>query len=226
MKLLLVEDELPLSDALRQILSRQKYEVRTVADGNAAMDEALSGIYDIVLLDVMLPGCSGLQIVKAMREAGLSTPVLLLTAKSEIEDRVKGLDCGADDYLAKPFATEELLARLRALSRRKGEIITDNSLSFGDLSLDISCYELCCGEQRVRLSCKEMDIVKYLLLRGHMVVAKEELLTKLWGYDAQAENNNLEVYISFIRKKLAYLGTKVRIGTIRGVGYQLEEAEE
>ena len=223
MKILLVQDEAQLSDALCQILGKHRYEVTQAYDGERGLDEALSGIYDIVLLDIMLPKKDGLEVLRQIRAAGLSTPVLLLTAKGEVSDKVRGLDYGADDYLPKPFATEELLARMRALGRRKGEIM-DDVLSFSDLSLSLSAYELCCGSQRVKLSHKEFEIMKYLLLRPRIVVSKEELFTKLWGYDATAAANNLEVYVSFLRKKLLFLKAGVKITCLRNVGYQLEEA--
>lgn len=224
MKLLLVEDEKQLSDALCQILSKNRYEVFPCYDGETGLDEAMSGIYDVVLLDIMLPRLDGLEVLRQLRGAGISTPVLLLTAKGEITDKVKGLDCGADDYLPKPFATEELLARIRALGRRKGEIITKETLSFADLKLDLATYELSRRSLHVKLSRKELEMMKYFFLRPHVVVNKEDLLTKLWGFENSAASNNLEVYISFLRKKLAYLGSGVKINCIRGAGYQLEEA--
>ncbi len=223
MKLLLVEDEIQLSDALCQILGKNRYDVSPAYDGEQGLDEALSGIYDVILLDIMLPKKDGLEVLRQIRAAGLSTPVLLLTAKGEVSDKVRGLDYGADDYLPKPFATEELLARIRALGRRKGEIL-DDVLAFSGLSLSLSSYELCCGSRKVKLSNKEFEIMKFLLLRPRVVVSKEELFTKLWGYDATAAANNLEVYVSFLRKKLLFLQSNVKITCLRNVGYQLEEA--
>lgn len=221
MRLLLVEDELPLCEALTEILEKNHYSVTAVHDGEAGLDEALSGVYDILLLDIMLPKRSGLDILSEVRKSRSSVPVLLLTARNTPTDKVTGLDLGADDYLSKPFDTDELLARLRALSRRKGELIVDDTLSFSDLTLDLSTYELISGEKRTRLSGREFEIIRHFLLHQHAVVNKEELLVKFWGYETGADSNNLEVYISFLRKKLTFLGAHVKISALRGVGYQL-----
>lgn len=223
MKLLLVEDEKPLSDALCQILSKKRWDVAAAYDGEQGLDEALTGIYDIILLDIMLPKLDGLSLLRQLRAASISTPVLLLTAKGEVGDKVLGLDSGADDYLAKPFATEELLARIRAMTRRYGEILPDSTLRAGDLALDLSNYTLERGGQSVQLTNKEFEIMKQFFLRLHGIVNKEELLTKLWGFENAAAGNNLEVYISFLRKKMTYLGSHMRIACIRNVGYRLEE---
>ena len=223
MKVLLVEDEKQLSEALMQILKQNKYMVDGVHNGEDGLDYALTGIYDVIILDIMLPKLNGLEILKKIREENISTPVILLTAKGEVSDKIKGLDCGADDYLPKPFSTDELLARLRALTRRKGEVINDDTLYFGDFSLNLSTYILEGRKGNVRLALKELEILKYFLLRTGIVVNKEDLIIKIWGYESEAENNNIEVYISFLRKKLQYIGTQARISTIRGVGYKLEE---
>lgn len=222
MKLLLVEDEKQLSEALTQILKKNKYLVDAVYNGEDGLDYALTGIYDLIILDIMLPKLNGLEVLRRLRESNISSPVLLLTAKGEISDKVRGLDFGADDYLAKPFEPEELLARLRALCRRKGEIINDDILRFYDISLNLSTYILESKSSNVRLTLKEMEILKYFLLRPERVVNKEDLITKVWGFESEVENNNIEVYISFIRKKLQYVGSEVKISTIRGVGYKLE----
>lgn len=223
MKLLLVEDEKQLSEALVQILSKNKYKVDAVYDGEDALDYALTGIYDAIVLDIMIPKKSGIEVLKELRKADIKTPVIMLTAKSQIEDRVRGLDCGADDYLTKPFATEELLARLRAITRRKdNDLIKDNVLEFGDVRLNIETYDLEVNGQSIRLTAKEFDIIKYFMDRPKSVVTKDNLIAKLWGYEADVEYNNIEVYISFIRKKLTYLKSNVSIVTLRGVGYRLE----
>ncbi|QUH19737.1 response regulator transcription factor [Alkaliphilus sp. B6464] len=223
MKVLLVEDEKQLSEALIQILKQNKYMVDGVYNGEDGLDYALTGIYDVIILDIMLPKLNGLEILKKIREENISTPVILLTAKGEVLDKIKGLDCGADDYLPKPFSTDELLARLRALTRRKGEVINDDTLYFEDFSLNLSTYILEGRKGNVRLALKELEILKYFLLRPGIVVNKEDLIIKIWGYESEAENNNIEVYISFLRKKLQYIGTQAKISTIRGVGYKLEE---
>ena len=222
MRILLVEDERQLAEALMEILKKNKYMVDGVYNGEDGLDYALTDIYDLIILDIMLPKLNGLEILKKIRAKNISTPVILLTAKGEVSDKVKGLDYGADDYLAKPFSTDELLARLRALTRRKGEVIKDDTLSFEDLSLNLSTYILQGKNKNIRLSLKEMEILRYFLLRPKIVVNKEEMIVKIWGYESEAENNNIEVYISFLRKKFQYIGTKAKISTIRGVGYKLE----
>lgn len=223
MKLLLIEDEKELSEALFEILTNNKYLVDTFYDGEEGLDYALTGIYDVIILDIMLPKLNGISLLKQLRKLGISTPVIMLTAKSQIEDRVLGLDCGADDYLTKPFATEELLARLRSVTRRKGSVINDNVLTYGDIRLNIETYDLDVNSESIRLTLKEFEIIKYFMERPKCVVSKDDLITKLWGFDSEVEYNNIEVYISFIRKKLAYLNSKVSIITIRGVGYRMEE---
>lgn len=223
MTLLLVEDEKELSEALFQILTNNKYSVDAVYDGEEGLDYALTGIYDVIILDIMLPKLDGISLLKQLRKAGIPTPVIMLTAKSQIEDRVLGLDCGADDYLTKPFAIEELLARLRSITRRKGTVVNDNVLTYGDIRLNIETYDLDVNSESIRLTLKEFEIIKYFMERPKCVVSKDDLITKLWGFDSEVEYNNIEVYISFIRKKLVYLNSKVSIVTIRGVGYRMEE---
>ncbi|EEH98555.1 hypothetical protein CSBG_02181 [Clostridium sp. 7_2_43FAA] len=224
MKLLLVEDERELSEALFQILTNNKYSVDAVYDGEDGLDYALTGVYDVIVLDTMLPKLNGLSLLKQLRKSGISTPVIMLTAKSQIEDRVRGLDLGADDYLTKPFATEELLARLRSITRRKGNVVNDNILTYGDISLNLDTYDLDVNNENIRLTLKEFEIIKYFMERPKCVVSKDDLITKLWGFDSEVEYNNIEVYISFIRKKLTYLKSNVSIVTIRGVGYRMEDS--
>jgi DNA-binding response OmpR family regulator len=223
MRLLLVEDEKQLAEALAQILEKNNYIVDTAFDGEKGLEMALSGVYDIAILDIMLPKVNGLDILKEIRSNKMTMHILMLTAKAEITDKVKGLDYGADDYLAKPFSHHELLARLRSISRRKGEIIKDNVIEFSDIKLDLATYEFKCNENTIRLGLKEFEILKYFLCRPKIVVANDDIITKLWGYDADIEHNNIEVYISFLRKKLSHLGSRVSIKTIRGIGYKLEE---
>jgi len=222
MKILLVEDEEQLAEALSQILRKNKYEVDITYNGEDGLDFALTGIYDVIILDIMLPKLDGIEVLKTIRKENISTPVIFLTAKGEISDKVKGLNSGADDYLVKPFSTEELLARIKALTRRKGEIINDDVLSYKDLSLNLSTYELKGSKNKVKLTLKELEILKYFLLRPEKVVSKEDLIVKIWGYESDAENNNIEVYISFLRKKFEFIKTQAKISTIRGVGYKLE----
>ena len=222
MKLLLVEDEKQLSEALQQILIKNKYSVDAVYNGEEGLLYALSDVYDVIILDIMLPKLNGIEILKTIRKKGISTPVILLTAKATIEDKILGLDCGADDYLPKPFSTEELLARLRALTRRNGGFINENILEFSDIKLNLSTYDMEVKDNSITLTQKEFEILRYFMQRPKSVVSKDDLITKIWGYDSDIEYNNIEVYISFLRKKLAYVESNVKITTIRRVGYRLE----
>lgn len=226
MNVLLVEDEKSLSDALVHILKKEKYNVDAVYDGQSGYDYGVSGRYDIVLLDIMLPKMNGFDVLARLRKDGITTPILLLTARNQTSDKVRGLDMGADDYLAKPFSTNELLARMRALLRRKTDVIVTNEKTFGDLTLNLSNYELCAGGKSIKITLKESEILQYFLSRPNFVVTKDELIIKLWGYDSDVEYNNIEVYISFLRKKLAFLDARVVISTVRGVGYKMEEKTE
>jgi len=221
MRILIVEDEIRLAEALGQIMTEHKYTADVVHDGEDGLDYALSGIYDVIVLDVMLPKRNGFDIVRELRAQKDQTPVLLLTAKDEVQDKVTGLDCGADDYLTKPFFTEELLARVRALSRRQGDVVL-NELSFGDLRLNLSAYTLQCGAKSVRLGLKEFEVIRLLLSNPKIILSKETLLLKIWGSESDAEDNNVEAYISFLRKKLAFLNSTVQIAAARKLGYHLE----
>ena len=225
MRILIVDDEVRLAEALGQIMTQNKYIADIVNDGESGYDYAMSGIYDVIILDVMLPKMNGFEIVRKMRENKEKTPVILLTAKDAVQDKVTGLDCGADDYLTKPFSPEELLARVRALSRRQGEIVS-NELKFGDLVLNQSANTLFCGAKSIRLGLKEFEILRLLMSNHKNIVTKEDLLLKVWGSDSNAEDNNVEVYISFLRKKLFFLCATATIETIRKIGYHLEENKE
>lgn len=225
MRILIVEDELHLAEALTHILRKNNYTADAVNDGASGLDYALSGIYDLILLDIMLPEMDGITVLKSIRKEGISTPVILLTAKGEISDKVRGLDSGADDYLAKPFATEELLARIRSASRRKGEVLVDNTLKFGDIELNMANLRLSGKGKEIKLILKESELMELLMQRKTAITSKELVIEKLWGFDTDAEHNNVEVYISFLRKKLAYLDSSVAINTIRGAGYVLEVRE-
>ncbi len=222
MRLLLVEDEKQLSEALQQILIKNKYSVDAVYSGDDGLDYALTDVYDVIILDIMLPKLSGLDILRKIRSEKISTPVILLTAKGSVEDKILGLDSGADDYLPKPFVPDELLARLRALTRRNGEFINENILEFSDIKLNLSTYDMEANGSSITLTQKEFEILKYFMQRPKLVVSKDDLITKLWGFDAEVEHNNIEVYISFLRKKLSYVESDVKITTIRRVGYRLE----
>ena len=227
MRLLIVEDEVRLADTLRQLLNRQGYTADVYYDGVSGLDNATTGIYDLMVLDVMLPGMNGFQVVKKLREAGVTTPVLMLTAKSDVSDRIHGLDCGADYYLTKPFEPEELLACVRTLLRRSGgQLQESDTLTWGDLSLERATFSLSCAERAVRLSRREYDLIELLMRNGNQVVTKEQMLVKVWGYDSQAEDNNVEVYISFLRRKLTHLHSAVKIKTLRMLGYCLTQEVE
>lgn len=224
MRILIVEDEVRLADTLRRLLHYGGYSADVCHDGVEGLDNALSGIYDLLVLDVMLPKMDGLTLLRTLRAQGSNLPVLLLTAKSELQDRVSGLDSGADYYLTKPFEPEELLACVRSLLRR-GENTAADALRWEDLSLEQGTFRLLCGERSVRLSRKEYDLMALLLQNGQQVVSKEQILLKVWGYDSAAEDNSVEVYISFLRRKLSHLHSRVHIKTLRMVGYCLEVAE-
>ena len=224
MRVLVVEDEVRLASTLQDLLELNGYTTDVCHDGEAGLDNALSAIYDVVVLDVMLPRMDGFTVVQRLRAAGNSTPVLMLTARSEVSDRVTGLDRGADYYLTKPFEPQELLACIRALSRRQPELRNTDALEYGDLKLDKSSFALICGERSVRLSRKEFDMMELLMLNREIVITKENLLLKIWGYESDAEDNNVEVYISFLRRKLSHLRSTVRIKTIRLVGSCLESS--
>ncbi|GIP47744.1 response regulator transcription factor [Paenibacillus sp. DXFW5] len=222
MRILIAEDEVHLAEALSQILKKHHYSVDVVHNGEAGLDNAQSGIYDLLLLDVMMPKMDGFTVLKTLRAEGISTPVILLTAKGEIEDKVSGLDYGADDYIAKPFSTEELMARIRAALRRKGEVIPEDALKFGDIELNTTNLKLSSQGKEIKLNLKECELLELLINRKQAVTSKEQIIEKLWGFDSEVEHNNVEVYISFLRKKFTFLHSAVRIGTIRGVGYVLE----
>lgn len=222
MKLLLAEDTRDLNQALTAILEHEGYQVDPVFDGAAALEKLLASPYDAAVLDIMMPKMDGLTVLRKIREEGLTLPVIMLTAKSEVDDRVEGLDAGADDYLTKPFAIKELLARIRSMTRRQPEL-SDSVLKFGNLSLDRSDYELAGPDGSTKLANKEFQIMEMLMTNPGQVISTERFLEKIWGYDTDAEVNVVWVYISTLRKKLASLGTSVQIKAARGVGYSLED---
>ena len=200
MNILVVEDEKKLADSLCEILRSQKYNCDVVYNGADGLDYAETGIYDVIVLDEMLPKLSGFDIIKALRAKHVNTPIIILTALDDISDKIVGLDYGADDYMTKPFVKQELLARIRALSRRKGDVIIDE-ITFGDLKLNLNEYTLYCNKKSIRISSKEFEIMRLLLSNPSQIFSKEDLITKVWGYLSDAEDNNVEVYISFLRKK-------------------------
>ncbi len=220
MKILIIEDEKTLAESVRMLLASKGFETDAVYDGESGEQYAMLNIYDLIILDVMLPKQNGFQVAGHLREKHNSTPVLMLTAKSDVEDKVKGLNSGADYYLTKPFDSRELLACVNALLRRQGTQV--NELVYGNTKLDLDSALLVCGDENVRLSAKEFDIMRILMVSGKNHVSKEMLLTKVWGYDSNAVENHVEVYVGFLRKKLTSIGSDIRIEAVRKLGYHLE----
>ena len=220
MRVLVVEDEKRLSETIADIIEDAGDIVDVDNNGEDGYYDAVSGIYDAIVLDVMLPGMNGFDILRKIREEKITTPVLMLTARTGLEDRVNGLNMGADYYLTKPFENDELVAALHAIMRRKTEIIPD-VLSFGDLTLDPSSCELKCKEHSVRLNAKELDLMRYLMINGDNIISKETIINKIWGYDSDAGDNNVEAYISFLRRKISRLKSGVSIEVVRKMGYHL-----
>ncbi|MBQ9069590.1 MAG: response regulator transcription factor [Eggerthellaceae bacterium] len=224
MYVLIVEDDVRLADAVSQILCNNNYRVDVVHDGVDGLSYAETGSYDVIVLDVMLPKMNGFEVVAELRRRKVPTPVLMLTARDALGDKVGGLDSGADDYMTKPFAPAELMARLRSLTRRQGEVVFETA-EFGDIKLDLDSCDLICNEKSIHLGFKEFSITKLLIANAGRVVSKETIIEKVWGYDSEVEDNNVEAYISFLRKKLDFVGSTVRIVTLRKVGYRLDEGE-
>lgn len=220
MKILIIEDEKLLVESLKTLLETKGFDVEIVSDGISGQEYAELGIYDLLILDVMLPGLDGYQLAKNIRSKRCGTPILMLTAKSALEDRIKGLNAGADYYLTKPFDTRELLACINALLRRQGSQVDE--LVYGNTSLDLSSGTLICGEDSLRLSAKEFDVMRLLLQNPNHNLSKEMILAHVWGYDSNATENHVEVYIGFLRKKLNSIGSNISIISIRKLGYHLE----
>jgi DNA-binding response OmpR family regulator len=223
MKILIMEDEKLLADSLKTLLQEKGFDVDVVYDGEAGREYAQLDIYDLLILDVMVPKLDGCQVAREVRTKRCATPILMLTAKSEIEDKVQGLNAGADYYLTKPFDTRELLACVNALLRRQGGQVDE--LSFGNTTLDLDSGTLFCGERKVRLSAREFDVMRALLSFRENNLSKEVLLTRVWGYDSNATENHVEVYVGFLRKKLSSIGSNIRIEAVRRLGYHLEVEE-
>ncbi len=220
MNVLVIEDERNLADAIVHILEGDSYHAEAFYDGRSGLRAALSGTYDAIVLDVMLPGMDGTELVHELRRQGIAVPVLMLTARTSTEDKVRGLDAGADDYMTKPFEAPELLARLRALTRRRGDVMLDE-ITFADVTLDLTTHDLTCADSSVHLSGKEFEVMRILMGSSARVVSKQDLLARVWG-DTDASENSVEAYISFLRKKLAHIGSGVQITTLRMLGYRLE----
>ena len=223
MKILIIEDEKLLADSLKALLEKKGFDVECVYDGESGAEYAETGVYDLLILDVMMPKMDGFEVARSVRAKRCGTPILMLTARSGLEDRIRGLNAGADYYLTKPFDTRELLVCVNALLRRQGGQVDE--LSLGNTALDLSSCTLICGENSVRLSAKEFDIMRFLLQSKDAVLSKEVILAKVWGYDSNAVENHVEVYVGFLRKKLAAIGSNVRIEAVRRLGYRLEVDE-
>lgn len=223
MRVLLVEDEVYLSEAISYILRKNNYTVDVSNDGDSGLDNGLSNIYDAIILDIMLPGLNGLEIIKQLRANNITTPVIMLSAKNDIDTKIDGLDYGADDYLAKPFETEELLARLRALIRRRDRVLIIDKLNYKDLYLDTNSLILSSGDNEFKLTLKESQLMELFINNVNNTLSKNTIIEKLWGFISDADDNNVEVYISFLRKKMNSLNTSVKIVTIRNLGYVLKE---
>lgn len=221
MQVLIVEDDIRLAQALGQVLEENHYQVDLVHDGDQGLAYAESGSYDVIIFDVMLPRKSGLEVVAELRRANVATPVLMLTARTTVQDKITGLDSGADDYMTKPFSPAELLAHLRALTRRQGQVVFEK-IDFGDISLNLESHDLSCGSKSINLSYKEFSIANILISSKGQIVSKDMLISKVWGVESSAVDNNVEAYISFLRKKLKFLGSNTQIETVRKVGYRLE----
>ena len=220
MKILVIEDEKLLAQSIRAVLEQKGFEVETVHDGETGAEFAKLGVYDLLILDVMMPGLDGFEVAKAVRASRCAVPILMLTARSGIEDRIQGLNAGADYYLTKPFDTRELLACVNALLRRQGGQVDE--LCFGNTSLDLGSGQLCCGEKSVRLSAREFDVMRLLMQSRERILSKEIILARVWGYESNAVENHVEVYVGFLRKKLRSISSDIQITAIRRLGYHLE----
>lgn len=223
MRILIVEDEVYLAQALKTLLERKGFSVELAFDGTAGAEYAETGVYDLLILDVMMPGLNGYELARQLRRRHSAVPILMLTARSELADRIAGLNAGADYYLTKPFEIGELLACIRALLRRQGGQV--DQLRFGNTTLDLDAATLCCGEKNLRLSAREFDVMRLLMQAGESNISKEVILTRVWGFDSSAVENSVEVYVGFLRKKLKSLGSNVTIAAVRRVGYHLEVAQ-
>ena len=224
MKILLIEDEKLLCDSIKVLLTGKGFDVETAYDGETGAEYAELGIYDLLILDVMMPGLNGYQVARQVRAKRCAVPILMLTAKSDVMDRIEGLNAGADYYLTKPFDTRELLACINALLRRQGAQV--DRLCYGNTELDLSTCILRCGANSVRLSAREFDVMRFLLQAGERNLSKEMLLSRVWGFDSNAVENHVEVYVGFLRKKLHSIGSNLRIEAVRRLGYHLEVTED
>lgn len=226
MKILIIEDEYSLADAIAETLQKEKFGVNIITNGEDGENEALTNIYDLILLDVMLPKKDGFEILANLRKEKVDIPVIMLTAKSEISDKLNGLENGADDYITKPFHMRELIARVKVILKRKTNIQDTNVLEYIDLKLDLGTGKMSVNDSEIAINGKELDLLEILLVNKNQIVNREILANKIWGYNSETEYNNVEVYVSFLRKKLKLLKSKVKIKAVRGIGYKLEDEND
>lgn len=226
MKILIIEDEYSLADAISETLKKEKFQVNIITNGEDGENEALTNIYDLILLDVMLPKKDGFEILTNLRKEKVQTPVIMLTAKSEMSDKLNGLENGADDYITKPFHIRELIARVKVILKRKINVEDTNVLEYSDLKLDLGTGKMSVNDTGIAINGKELDLLEILLVNKNQIVNREILANKIWGYNSETEYNNVEVYVSFLRKKLKLLKSKVKIKAVRGIGYKLEEEND
>ncbi len=226
MNILIIEDEYSLADAIAETLKTEKFNINIQTNGEDGENEALTGNYDLILLDVMLPKKNGFEILTNLRKEKIKTPIIMLTAKSEMSDKLNGLENGADDYITKPFSTRELMARVKIILKRANNIEDTSILKFGDLTLDLKNAKVKCRENEIQISGKELDLLEQLLINKNQVSIRENLAQRIWGYESDTEYNNVEVYITFLRRKLNLLQSNVKIKAVRGIGYKLEEEDD
>lgn len=226
MRILIIEDEYSLADAIAETLKKEGFNVEIITDGQNGEDEALTNVYDLILLDVMLPNKDGFDILRELRKEKISTPIIMLTAKSEIYDKLEGLENGADDYITKPFHMRELIARVKVLLKRNSNLEDTDIIEFSDLKLQLKIGKLTCGKNEIIINGKELELLEILLINRNQIINREILANKIWGYDSDTEYNNVEVYVSFLRKKLKILDSNVKIKAVRGIGYKMEEKDD
>ena len=226
MKILMIEDEYSLADAIAETLKKENFDVKIVTDGEKGEYEALTNIYDLILLDIMLPKKDGFEVLNNLKKEKIDTPIIILTAKSEIYDKLNGLENGADDYITKPFHMRELVARVKVVLKRKSNIEDTSYLEYGNIKLELKTGKISCEDNQILINGKELDLLEILLLNKTQIIDRETLANKIWGYNSEAEYNNVEVYVSFLRKKLKLLKSNVKIKTIRGIGYKLEVEDD
>lgn len=226
MKILIIEDEYSLADAIAETLKKENFTVEIMTDGQEGEDEALTNVYDLILLDVMLPHKNGFEILKELKREKITTPIIMLTAKSEIYDKLEGLENGADDYITKPFHMKELVARIKVILKRNSNLGDTDTIEFADLKLNLKTGKMSCGENEITINGKELELLEILLVNKNQIINREILANKIWGYDSDAEYNNVEVYVSFLRKKLKLLNSQVKIKAVRGIGYKLEDKDD